>query len=287
MDVAIVGAGRVGTALGVRLRGAGHRIVAASGRDATPARVRTYLGSVRVLTPADAARRAEVVIIATPDDAIAPTCASIVDGGGLTPGAVVGHVSGATGLAALATAGDQGATTLSLHPLQTFTDVASAIELLSGCPIAVTSATEAGESIGERLALDAGGRPFALPDEAKPRYHAAAVFASNDLVAVTSLARDLAVAAGLDDGIELLAPLQATTLANVRSMGPELALTGPAARGDAGTIAAHLAALSQAAPEAIPAYVALARVCLDLSERAGRLDPDRRRAVEEVLGRWT
>jgi predicted short-subunit dehydrogenase-like oxidoreductase (DUF2520 family) len=287
MDLAIVGAGRVGTALGVRLRGAGHRIVSASGRDATPARVRDFLGRVPVLSPADAARRADVVLIATPDDAIEPTCAAIVDGGGITPGAVVGHISGATGLAALVSAEDQGATTMSMHPLQTFADVASAIDRLSGCPIAVTSATEAGASIGTRLALDVGGRPFALADAAKPLYHAAAVFASNYLVAITSLARDLAIAAGLDGALELLAPLQATTLANVGSMGPERALTGPAARGDAGTVATHLDALSEAAPASIPAYAALARICLDLSERAGRLDPDRRRAVEEVLTRWT
>ena len=78
MNVAIVGAGRVGTTFGVRLRRAGHRLVAASGRDATATRTRAYLGAVPVLLAADAVRRAEVVIIATPDDAIAPTCAAIV-----------------------------------------------------------------------------------------------------------------------------------------------------------------------------------------------------------------
>jgi predicted short-subunit dehydrogenase-like oxidoreductase (DUF2520 family) len=287
MDLAIVGAGRVGTALGVWLRRSGHRIVAASGRDATEARVRRHLGAVPVLAPAEAARRAELVLIATPDDAIAPTCAAIVDGGGVTTGSIVAHVSGGTGLEALGPAEDVGATVLSLHPLQTFPDVDSAVERLVGCPIAVTARTDAGASIGERLARDVGGRPFPLADEAKPLYHAAAVFASNYLVTVTALARDVGVAAGLADPVGLLAPLQTTTLANVETMGPERALTGPAVRGDAGTIAKHLEALGAGVSHAVAPYVALARAALDVAEASGRLGPEGRAAVEEVLRGWS
>jgi predicted short-subunit dehydrogenase-like oxidoreductase (DUF2520 family) len=287
MDVAIVGAGRVGTALGVRWRRAGHRIVAASGRDATAARTRTYLGAVPVLPPADAARRAELVLIATPDDAIEPTCEAIVAGAGVTTGAVVCHASGGTSLDALAAAEAVGATVLSIHPLQTFTDVGSAIERLAACPMAVTARTDAGADLGWRLALDAGGRPFRLADDAKPLYHAAAVFASNYLVAITALARDVGSAAGLEDPVSLFAPLQTTTLANLSSMGPERALTGPGVRGDAGTIDHHLVALSTSVPGAVQAYVALARAALDVADRSGRLDADKRAAVEEVLARWT
>jgi predicted short-subunit dehydrogenase-like oxidoreductase (DUF2520 family) len=287
MDVAVVGAGRVGTALAVRLRRAGHRIVAVSGRDSTPDRVRPYLGAVPLLAPADAARRAELAVIATPDDAIEPVCAAIVDGAGVTTGSVVAHVSGATGLDALAPAEALGATVLSIHPLQAFPDVASAIDRLEGCPIAVTARTDAGAALGERLALDAGGRPFTLADDAKPLYHAAAVFASNYLVAVTALARDVGAAAGLDDPVGLVAPLQATTLANVQTMGPELALTGPAVRGDAGTVERHLAALSASVPAAVGAYLSLARAALDVAVASGRLDPAGRAAVDEVLDRWS
>jgi predicted short-subunit dehydrogenase-like oxidoreductase (DUF2520 family) len=287
MDVAVVGAGRVGIAFALRLRSAGHRIVAASGRERTSARVREHLGDVPVVAPAEAARRAEVTLVATPDDAIAPTCASIVDEGGITTGGVLAHLSGGTSLDALAAAEAVGATVLSVHPLQTFPDVASAVERLAGCPIAVTARTLTGEAIGNRMAADVGGRPFALADEAKPLYHAAAVFASNYLVVVTALARDLGVSAGLEDAVALLAPLQTTTLRNVESMGPERALTGPAVRGDAGTIERHLRAVSEAVPDAVGAYVALARTAVDLGERAGRLSPDDRAAVEEVLARWT
>jgi predicted short-subunit dehydrogenase-like oxidoreductase (DUF2520 family) len=70
-------------------------------------------------------------------------------------------------------------------------------------------------------------------------------------------------------------------------MGPERALTGPAVRGDAGTIERHLRAISAAVPHAVPAYVALARAAVELAERAGRLGPEGRADVEEVLSRWT
>jgi predicted short-subunit dehydrogenase-like oxidoreductase (DUF2520 family) len=287
VNVAIVGAGRVGTGIGVRLRRSGHRIVAVSGRERTPARAREYLGPVPFLPAADAATLAEVVLIATPDDAIALVCDEIVERGGVTTGSAVAHVSGGTGLDALAPAEAIGATVLSIHPLQTFPDVEGAIERLAGCPIALTSRTVAGAALGERLALDVGGRPFPLADEAKPLYHAAAVFASNYLVVVTALARDAGVSAGLDDPVALMGPLQRTTIHNLDEVGPERALTGPAVRGDAGTIERHLVALSSAVPSAVGAYVALARAALDLGERAGRLGQERRAAVEEVLGRWS
>jgi predicted short-subunit dehydrogenase-like oxidoreductase (DUF2520 family) len=287
MNIAIVGAGRVGIAFAVRLRAAGHRIVAAAGRDRTAARVREHLGGVPVLPGADAARRAELVMIATPDDAIAAACAEVVSGGGATTGTIVSHVSGATGLEALRAAEDVGATVLCVHPLQTFPDVGSAIARMAGAPMAVTARTDAGLAIGERIALDAGGRPFVLEDDAKPVYHAAAVFASNYLVTITALARDAGRAAGLADAVALLAPLQATTLENVGSMGPEGALTGPVVRADAGTIERHLRALADAVPSAVRPYVALARATLDVAEASGRLDAVGRAGVEEVLDRWT
>lgn len=286
MDIAVIGAGRVGTALAVRLREAGHRIVGVAGRDATRARARRYLPSVSVVPAEVAARRAEAIVIGTPDDDIEPTCTSLVGAGAMTTGTAVAHVSGATTVRALDAAASIGATTASIHPLQTFPTVDAALERLVGCPFAITSATEAGVSLGEQLARDAGGRPFRLADDVKAMYHAAAVFASNYLVTVTALAERVGAAAGLADPIALLEPLQRATLDNVADLGAGGALTGPAVRGDARTIDANLAALAASLPDAVPVYVELARAAMDLAERAGRLDPGRRLSVEEVLARW-
>ncbi len=286
MDVAVVGAGRVGTALAVRLRDAGHRIVAVSGRDGTMERAATYLPGTPVVDAADAARDTEVILVGTPDGAIEETCTALARAGVVGRGQAVAHLSGATSLDALAAARASGATVLSIHPLQTFPDVRSAIDRLPGAGIAVTALSADGYRLGEQLATDVGGRPFRLADEAKPLYHAAAVFASNYLVAVTALAEGAFRAAGLPDPIGLSMPLQRATLDSVAAMGPQLALTGPAVRGDAATVAANLEALARHAPTALTAYVALADVALDLGETSGRLPPEGRAAVEEVLARW-
>ena len=281
MDISVVGAGRVGTALAVLWQRAGHRIVAVAGGAETAERAAAHLPGVPVLDDASAARDAEVVLIATPDDAIAAACAQVAPA--LRPGAAVIHASGATGLDALEAAGRR---TLSLHPLQTCPTVEAAVERIPGAAFAVTALDEEGYALGERLALDAGGRPFRLADEAKPLYHAAAVFASNYLVTVTALAEELERSAGVPDPLDALAPLQAATLANVERVGPAEALTGPAVRGDAATVRKNLEALAAHAPEAVGPYVVLADLALALAERAGRLPGHGRGAVEEVLARW-
>jgi predicted short-subunit dehydrogenase-like oxidoreductase (DUF2520 family) len=286
MEVSVIGAGRVGTALAVRLLDGGHRIVAISGRAGTVDRAARYLPGVPIRPAPIAARGVEVVIIGTPDDLIEPTASSLADEGALGEGQMAIHLSGATSLGALSAPQAAGAEVLSVHPLQTFPDIDAALARIPGSGIAVTALSEAGYVLGERLARDVGGRSFRLADESKPIYHAAAVFASNYLVAITALADELFRDAGMLEPAGLFLPLQRATLDNVASMGPAAALTGPAIRGDAGTVAANLEALAKHAPEAVPAYVALADVALHLAHRSGRLSNVARAAVEEVLDPW-
>jgi predicted short-subunit dehydrogenase-like oxidoreductase (DUF2520 family) len=164
--------------------------------------------------------------------------------------------------------------------------VEAALERIPGAGFAITSDVEGGLVLGERLALDAGGRPFRLGDDLKPLYHSAAVFASNYLVTVTAIAHELERAAGIEDPASILAPLQEATLANIHRVGPAEALTGPAVRGDAPTVARNLEALAGRMPEAVAPYVALADLALELAARSGRLDERARAAVGEVLARW-
>jgi predicted short-subunit dehydrogenase-like oxidoreductase (DUF2520 family) len=285
MDLAVVGAGRVGTSLAVLWRRAGHRIVAVAGGSATPERAARYLPDVPVLDAIGAAKAAEIVVIATPDAAIGPVCEEMAAAGALDEASAVVHASGATGLGALAAAAAVGASTLSVHPLQTCRTVEAGVERIPGSTFAVTAGDEDGYALGERLARDAGGNPVRIDDERKPLYHAAAVFASNYLVTVTALAEQLGLAAGIGDPIAAFAPLQEATLANIARVGPEEALTGPAVRGDAITLQSNLEALERYAPEAVRSYVVLADLALTLAERAGRAPSDRT-AVEEVLDRW-
>ena len=283
MDVAIVGAGTVGTAVGVAWARAGHRIVALTGRDATVGRAETWLPGVPVRPVVDAVRGAEVVAIGVPDDALPLVAADVA--GAVEPGVWVLHLSGARGLDVLGVVAAARARPLALHPLQTFADVAGAVAALPGCAVAVTASDEEGSLLGEGLARDLGGRPFRLADAQRPVYHAAAVFSSNYLVAISGAGHALFASAGVPDALAAMRPLQEATLTNVHRLGPQAALTGPAVRGDAGTIERNLSAIGAAMPELVEPYVALCRTAM--GEAGARVPQTGRDAIEEVLARWS
>lgn len=286
MDIAVVGAGRVGTAVAVALRAAGHEIVAVSGRSETAARAARYLPGVPVLGSSAVARRATVVILAVPDDVLPGVVSTLADEGGFRAESWAVHVSGAAMLEVLDPAAAVGAHRLGLHPLQTFPTVEGAFERLRGAGVAVTSDDDAGEAFGMSLARDMGGAPFSLQDQARPIYHAAAVFASNYLVTVSAVAAELFAAAGVGDPAAAMAPLQRATLENVERLGAGAALTGPAVRGDLTTIERNLTALRAARPDAVVPYIALCRVATQLGIDQGRLAPDEARAVIGALDAW-
>jgi predicted short-subunit dehydrogenase-like oxidoreductase (DUF2520 family) len=281
MDIAIVGAGTVGTAVAVAWARAGHRITAVAGRSATAARAAAWLPGVPVRSQVDVATGADLVVFGVPDDALPGVIAAVTPY--LAPRAWVAHMSGAQGLEVLAHAAP--ARPLAVHPLQTFADVAGAIRALPGCTVAVTARDAEGWELGERLASDLGAASFRLADEHRPLYHAAAVFASNYLVTVAGVAEQLFAAAGVPQPAAAMQPLQRATLDNVERLGPREALTGPAVRGDAGTIDTNLRAIAEESPSLVPAYVALCRAALSIA--GPRLADDGRARVEEVLTRWS
>jgi predicted short-subunit dehydrogenase-like oxidoreductase (DUF2520 family) len=243
----VLGPGRAGRSIAraARLAGLGTEI---AGRDRS----------------LDACRRAEIALLCVPDAAIAGLGATVA--AAVPPLRFVGHVSGATGLDALSPARDRGAELFSLHPLQTLPDGDSE---LRGAPCAVSGSSAAALRLAERLAERLGMRPFALAEEQRAAYHAAASIASNLLVALEESAAELLEKAGVDDGRQLLAPLVRHTVVNWAERGPE-ALTGPIARGDAETVERHEAALREVAPELLPMYEALAERARELaSSRQG------------------
>jgi predicted short-subunit dehydrogenase-like oxidoreductase (DUF2520 family) len=187
------------------------------------------------------------VLLCVPDGAIADAAASV------EPGPWVAHVSGATPLAAL----DPHVRRFSVHPLQTFTRERGP-EQLDGAWAAVTAETEAALDIGRWLAETLGLQPFELADSARTLYHAGAVFASNYLVTLQRAASLLFESA--DAPPEALEPLMRRTIEN----GFEL--TGPIARGDWDTIAAHRAAIHEHRAELDQLYETLAGATLALAK---------------------
>jgi predicted short-subunit dehydrogenase-like oxidoreductase (DUF2520 family) len=188
----------------------------------------------------------ELVLLCVPDSAIAEVAASV------SPGPWVAHVSGATPLAALV----PHARRFSVHPLQTFTRERGA-EQLDGAWAAVTTETEAARYAGHWLAETLGLRPFDLADSARTLYHAGAVFASNYVVTLQRAASLLFESAGAPP--EALEPLMRRTIEN----GFEL--TGPIARGDWETVAAHRAAIQEHRAELDHLYETLAGATLALA----------------------
>jgi predicted short-subunit dehydrogenase-like oxidoreductase (DUF2520 family) len=212
--VTVIGRGRVGSAIAGRLA---ERGLAVRGGGDT-----------------------DVVLLCVPDSAIADVARGLAPGQGW-----IGHVSGATPLAAL----DPHARRFSLHPLQTFTRTRGP-EQLDGAFAAVTGETAEAIAVGRELAELLGLGAFELADDRRALYHAGAAVASNYLVTLYRIASGLLEEAGAPP--EALVPLMKRTIEN----GFEL--TGPIARGDWTTVDAHIEAIRAARPEVEPVYRTLA-----------------------------
>ncbi|HEY8467840.1 MAG TPA: DUF2520 domain-containing protein [Solirubrobacterales bacterium] len=231
----VVGRGRAGGAIAGAARAAGLDVALAGRADAAA-------------QTTDAA----IVLLCVPDDAIA-AAAETVAGADPAP-RFVGHTSGASGLDELAPATAAGAQAFSLHPLQT---IPSPETDLAGAPCAIAGETAEAEGVARALAERLGMEPFAVPEESRAAYHAAASMASNFLIALQESAAELMRAAGVEDPRAALAPLVLRTAANWSEAGAE-ALTGPIARGDEGTVRRHLEALREHAPHLASLYEELA-----------------------------
>ena len=281
--VGVIGAGRVGATLGAAFAAAGHPVAAVSARtDESRGRAGTMLPGVPVLTAPEAvARAADLVLVAVPDDALAGVVTGLAAAGVFRPGQLLIHTSGAKGLAVLEPAAALGAIPLALHPAMTFTGTPADLPRLVGCPFAVT-APPAHRPLAEALVTGLGGRPFWVPEADRVRYHAALSHGANHLVTLVAQASDVLRGAGVADPAAVLRPLLSAALDNVLA-GGEALLTGPIARGDAGTVAAHLAALDACEPAIATTYRALAAATVDRAETQGRLPGDQADAVREAL----
>jgi predicted short-subunit dehydrogenase-like oxidoreductase (DUF2520 family) len=282
LAVGVVGTGRVGSVLGAALARAGHRVVAASGvsRESVE-RAARLLPGVPLRSVPDVVAQAGLVLLAVPDDALADLVDGLAGTGAWSPGQLVCHTSGAHGLAVLGPAVRRGALPLALHPVMTFAGRPEDVARLDGVAFGAT-APLALRPVAEALVLEMGGEPVWVPDPARPLYHAALVTGANHLVTLVNESVDLLRGAGVDNAARVLGPLLEAALDNALRLG-DGALTGPVSRGDAGTVAGHLATLAEHAPDSVAAYVAMARRTADRALASGRLAPERAEALLDVL----
>nr|WP_202521570.1 DUF2520 domain-containing protein [Streptomyces sp. SID5614] len=270
LTVGVVGAGRVGPALAASLQLAGHRPVAVSGvSDASRRRAAALLPDVPLVEPAEVLARAELVLLTVPDDVLPTLVEGLVETGAVRPGQLLVHTSGRYGTRVLDPALRAGALPLALHPAMTFTGTAVDVQRLAGCSFGVTAPDEL-RLAAEALVIEMGGEPEWIAEEARPLYHAALALGANHLVTLVAQSMELLTKAGVAAPDRMLGPLLGAALDNALRSG-DAALTGPVARGDAGTVAAHIGELRTHAPQAVAGYVAMARTTADRALAHGLL----------------
>jgi len=282
MNIGIIGAGKVGIALGRTLKARGfHIAVIASRRTASLDEARRYLGDESAYTLDNLAvfDAADVVAVTTQDREIRKVADEAFAAGLPLDGKVVFHTSGAHASTELSPLDRKGAFLGSFHPLQTFPDIDSGVAVLPETSIFIEG-DEKALSVLRTLASAAGREWVLLAKEHKVLYHLSAVFVCNLLAAL--LHSGEAIMKRIDIDLTPFYPIIRATLKNIEAKGPLFSLTGPVVRGDAGTIASHLDAMDGMERQK-EVYRSLSRVALEMAEERGTLTAEQIAALKALL----
>jgi predicted short-subunit dehydrogenase-like oxidoreductase (DUF2520 family) len=282
LRVGVIGTGRVGAVLGAALARAGHQVVAVSAvSDASIQRADRLLPGVPREQPAVVLAAADLVLLTVPDDALPDLVAGLAATDAPLEGRLLAHTSGRYGVRVLDPATRRGALPLALHPVMTFPGRPDDLDRLTGISFGVTAPDQL-RTVAEALVIEMGGEPVFIAEENRGLYHAALASGANHLVTLVVESAELLGKAGVPDPSRMLTPLLTAALDNALRLG-DAGLTGPVARADADTVASHVAALREVSPEALRAYVALARLTADRALAAGILDAPAAQRLLDVL----
>jgi predicted short-subunit dehydrogenase-like oxidoreductase (DUF2520 family) len=210
--------------------------------------------------------------------------AEVAAAGGFREGQLVMHMSGGLPLSVLAPAAEAGTLVGCAHPLQSFPTIEDAIRDMPGSVFALTTGSPEARQPLEALVEVLGGSFVEVADDDKALYHAAAVVASNYLVAIEDASIRLLGEVGFDQpsALRALRPLTSVTLANIDKLGTTKALTGPIMRGDCDTVRVHLRALARL-PDVQGLYRTLGLYTLQVAGRGRTLDAETVARLREVL----
>jgi predicted short-subunit dehydrogenase-like oxidoreductase (DUF2520 family) len=279
LDLVLIGAGRVGTAVAVLLQRRGHRVVGVASRSPASAQ---RAGDLLDAPVADlpGLPEADASLLGVPEEALEETGSQIATLGGT---GIVCHFAGVVGISPLRAVTVAGMYAAALHPVQSCPDVDTAIARLPGSAWGVTASPEVTTWATRLVASDLGGLPFLIAEQDRPLWHAAAVTTANGTTALLSLGEALLAQIGIDRPEAVLGPLLAGTLANAGRGGAAAALTGPVVRGEATTVRSHVQALRSQAPDLLEAYRLSARTILVAAVEAGRVQPGPADAIRREL----
>jgi predicted short-subunit dehydrogenase-like oxidoreductase (DUF2520 family) len=285
---AIIGAGRVGSAVGLLLNQAGYATTAVTARSlASAEKAAAFIGAGEPATDVvKAASKADIVFITTPDGAIKKVCDKIASGGGFKAGSLVVHMSGAHSLDLLDAARTAGAHRAVLHPLQSLANRELGIKTLPGSYFRIETDPEA-HVMSREIVTALGGIELVMPKwspdkDSAALYHAGAVAVSNYFVALVDYGLKFYQALGAEknEALKAVLPLIRGTLHNIETLGIPDALTGPIMRGDAQTVRDHLHAMQKRTPELVKLYRELARQTVSVAMDQGSIDQE---TAEELL----
>jgi predicted short-subunit dehydrogenase-like oxidoreductase (DUF2520 family) len=283
MDIGIIGAGKVGVSIGFMMKKSGIAVRAISDvLDASLDTARTYLAEDVSYTNnnLDVVRTCDVIAITTQDRIIKDVVREIDAGMGRLDGKVLFHTSGADPSSILKPLDEKGARLGSLHPLQTFPDIDSAIAVLPDTYIFIEgdkSVLETLTFIGEKI----GYRVQMIGSNDKVLYHLSAVFVCNLLCALYYAGEKIMDAINID--LEPFLPIIRATLKNIENKGPLMSLTGPVIRGDLKTVESHLRAMDDM-EEHKDVYKTLSGIALKMAMERKTLDEDTVRQLKSILG---
>ncbi|MGW9415417.1 Rossmann-like and DUF2520 domain-containing protein [Arthrobacter cupressi] len=286
LGIGIIGAGKVGAVLGAALRGAEHAVVGVSAvSENSRERAETLLPGVPVLEIQDIVERSELVLLAVPDDVLGGLVEGLAKLGAWQPGQLVAHTSGRFGVGILQPIRAAGAIPLALHPAMTFTGMSLDLTRLQDCSFGVT-ADAAMLPIGQALVMEMGAEPVVIAEADRTIYHAALAHSSNHMATLVAQGSQLLREIGVEQPENMLGPLLRATLENALASG-ESALTGPVARGDAGTVAGHVEALREhdagGSGDILSAYLAMARATALRAAKRGLLSGRQFSGIEAAL----
>ncbi|SMD05169.1 Rossmann-like and DUF2520 domain-containing protein [Sporomusa malonica] len=278
--IVILGVGRLGSALACLASGAGYTVAAVTAEHTeTVAAFSKMTGFPAYIDNIKAATLGDVIILTVPDRMLPVVLAELVQGNQLRRGQIMLHTSGVMAGEILAPAREFGVAVGSMHPLQSFADIETARQNLSGSAFAIDGDQEA-VAAASHLAADLGGRILQVPPQERIVYHAAACIASNYVVALLHIAERLLSRWTTDEqeALQALLPLVTGTLRNIAEQGTAAALTGPIVRGDATTVSQHLKALPV---EFLSVYQSLGQATLQLA--GDRIHQTQREIITNLL----
>jgi predicted short-subunit dehydrogenase-like oxidoreductase (DUF2520 family) len=286
LDFAIVGCGRLGTNLGIQLKAAGHSPIGLSARNIKSIQESNKLIKAKIVDtyPWKVTKNADIIFITTPDDAIEQTCKEIIYNNGLRQSAFVYHCSGSLSSKSLVSAIQSGHYVGSFHPLQSFP-----VKYLQPNPFENIYISVEGDKpaieLGKSIAFDLKAKITEISTDGKSLYHAAAVVASNYLVTLLELAKQLNINAGISDNIslEVLKPLIHGTLNNIEKQGVTNALTGPISRGDERTIQNHVRNIAQVLPDYSNLYNILGHYTISIAQSQQQISNEQSLKLKEIL----